>query len=174
MDDHNGLQILAASGSSRPNNYTRRVLDLAVDELRIAAPGPGGPDRSLHQRFSLSGAGPVPGYPQGAGPGQGGCRDPVGHPRIPRQLQQRHEAVHREPGIPLHPGRQAGGPAWEPRPARSARSRRWSTWAASAPTWEPLFCRGRSRSPGSTRSSTGKAGAWIRPSKSGFAAWLPT
>ena len=29
------LHILAASGSSRPNNYTRRVLALAVDELRI-------------------------------------------------------------------------------------------------------------------------------------------
>ena len=28
------LHILAASGSSRPNNYTRRVLALAVDELQ--------------------------------------------------------------------------------------------------------------------------------------------
>lgn len=34
MDDHKALHILAASGSSRPGNYTRRVLALAVEELQ--------------------------------------------------------------------------------------------------------------------------------------------
>ena len=34
MDNREPLHILAASGSSRPNNYTRRVLALAVEELR--------------------------------------------------------------------------------------------------------------------------------------------
>ena len=34
MVSREALHILAASGSSRPGNYTRRVLGLAVDELR--------------------------------------------------------------------------------------------------------------------------------------------
>ncbi len=34
MDNREPLHILAASGSSRPGNYTRRVLALAVDELQ--------------------------------------------------------------------------------------------------------------------------------------------
>lgn len=34
MDRSETLHILAASGSSRPDNYTRRVLALAVDELQ--------------------------------------------------------------------------------------------------------------------------------------------
>ena len=35
MARSDALHMLAASGSSRPNNYTRRVLELAVDELQI-------------------------------------------------------------------------------------------------------------------------------------------
>ena len=34
MDNREPLHILAASGSSRPDNYTRRVLALAVEELQ--------------------------------------------------------------------------------------------------------------------------------------------
>lgn len=34
MDNREPLYVLAASGSSRPDNYTRRVLALAVDELQ--------------------------------------------------------------------------------------------------------------------------------------------
>lgn len=35
MDRGETLHILAASGSSRPGNYTRRVLALAIDELQV-------------------------------------------------------------------------------------------------------------------------------------------
>ncbi len=68
MDDHKPLHILAASGSSRPANYTRRVLALAVDELQTRYqvqvdlidlstadfPFPGqGPSRATHQAQEL-------------------------------------------------------------------------------------------------------------------------
>lgn len=35
MDCGEALRILAASGSSRPDNYTRKVLALAIDELQV-------------------------------------------------------------------------------------------------------------------------------------------
>ena len=68
MDNHNALHILAASGSSRPANYTRRVLALAVDELQTRHqvqvdlidlsttdfPFPGqGPSRATHRAQAL-------------------------------------------------------------------------------------------------------------------------
>lgn len=180
MDRGETLHILAASGSSRPDNYTRRVLALAVDELQsrhrvqvdlidLATtdfPFPGqGPSRATHQAQELvkGAAGILLATPEYHGSYSSAMKRFIENLGFPSTLA----------GKPVALLGAAAGQIGAVKALEHLGSVCSHVGALVLPG--PVsVARVQSRSPGSTRSSTGRAGAWIRPSKSGFGACLPT
>ena len=155
-----GPRIAAILGTARPGNYTSKALALVIDEIernrrfsvrvidpsKVDLPLPGSdPDSAqmVSLRETVSGR-----------HGAGFC-----HARVPRHLQQRDQADHREPRLSLRAGRASRWPFSASPPVRSAQSRRLNTFEACSLTSAPSCCREGYPSPASRVRSTETGGA---------------